>query len=146
MGQFGWELPNTDVSDGICGDEEFAETSSKHELEGFNTESEYQEKLEFVKLQVKSVQNRASKNNKALTQASAETEKAAEERSLKGGSRNFKVPMVLANEVARPSILHLFKIYIALKVKLRYPIIPIVSPDAGPEPQKVPIKGQMEPD
>lgn len=73
MAQFGWELPDTEVSDGMFVYES-TESSSEYELEGFNTESEYQDRLEFVKHQIKSVQNAVSKNNEALTQAIEDTE------------------------------------------------------------------------
>ena len=73
MAQFGWELPDTEVSDGMFVYES-TESSSEYELEGFNTESEYQDRLEFVKHQIKSVQNAASKNNEALNQAIEDTE------------------------------------------------------------------------
>ena len=73
MAQFEWELPNTEVSDGMFVYES-TESSSEYELEGFNTESGYQDRLELVKHQIKSVQNAASKNNEALTQAIEDTE------------------------------------------------------------------------
>lgn len=73
MAQFGWELPDTEMSDGMFVYES-TESSSEYELEGFNTESEYQDRLEFVKHQIKSVQNAVSKNNEALTQAIEDTE------------------------------------------------------------------------
>ena len=60
MAKFGREQPDTEVSDGIFIYE--------------STESEYQDRLEFVKHQIKSVQNAASKNNEALTQAIEDTE------------------------------------------------------------------------
>ena len=73
MAQFGWELPDTEVSDGMFVYES-TESGSEYGLEGFNIESEYQDRLEFVKHQIKSVQNAVSKNNEALTQAIEDTE------------------------------------------------------------------------
>jgi len=73
MAQFEWELPNTEVSD-VMFVYESTESGSEYELEGFNIESEYQDRLEFVKHQIKNVQNAVSKNNEALTQAIEDTE------------------------------------------------------------------------